>query len=102
MIRKGIYVREEDEYVGPFNSREDAERFLVLVELSGESSKGIEIVEIDNAAAAVSKAVSAEERQQLLDNARTSAKGLSSRPPKKSTASSRHPMQDKKPRQPCR
>ncbi len=43
----GIYLREEDELVGPFNSRRDAERFLLLMELSGSSSKGIEIAELD-------------------------------------------------------
>ncbi len=39
MVGKGIYLREKDVYVGPFYSREDAERFLVLIELSGGSLK---------------------------------------------------------------
>lgn len=69
MPRKAIYLREEGDYVGPFCSREDAERFLVLIALHGESREGIEIVEIDNAAETVSNAVSVEERQQLLDKA---------------------------------
>ncbi len=49
--RDGIYLREGAEYVGPFYSREDAERFLVLMEFCGESREGIEIVKMDNAAA---------------------------------------------------
>ncbi len=62
----GIYLREKDEYVGPFCSRGDAERFLELMVLHGDSLEGIEIVQIDNAKT-VSNAVSVEERQKLLD-----------------------------------
>ncbi len=59
-----IYVREEDEYVGPFARHRDAELFLDLMTLSGESLEGIEIVEIDSDSAP--DAVSVEEREQLL------------------------------------
>ncbi len=47
MTEKGVYLRENGECVGPFHTREDALRFLVLMELSGESIEGIEIVETD-------------------------------------------------------
>ncbi len=99
MAGKGIYLREKDEYVGPFYSREDAERFLVLMELSGESREGIEVVEIENAAKTVSKAVSVKERQQLLDKAtQNRSRGSSSGTPEESTAkSSRRLKQDKNP-----
>ncbi len=50
MGRTGIYLCEGDEYVGPFQSHEDAERFLLLMKASGESPEGIEIVELSNAA----------------------------------------------------
>ncbi len=49
MKRTGIYLREQDEEVGPFHTRHDAECFLILMELSGVSSEGIDIVEIDTA-----------------------------------------------------
>jgi hypothetical protein len=39
-----IYLQGDDECVGPFRSREDAELFLSLMELFGGSSDGIEIV----------------------------------------------------------
>ncbi len=48
MPRKKIYLRNGHEYVGPFYRREDAVRFLILIESSGESSEGIEIVELDD------------------------------------------------------
>ena len=69
MSRNGIYLREGAEYVGPFYSREDAERFLVLMEFCGESREGIENVKMDNAAKKVSNAVPVEELQQLHDKA---------------------------------
>lgn len=47
MKRSGIFLSEANELVGPFNSREDAERFLMLMELFGTSSKGIDIVELE-------------------------------------------------------
>ena len=72
MERKGIYLREKDEYVGPFCSRGDAERFLIAMTLCGESLEGIEIVEISDAAKTVSNAMSVEERQKLLDKANQS------------------------------
>ena len=50
MRRFRIYLRERDEQVGPFHSRQDAERFLVLMELFGVSREGIEIVELDTSA----------------------------------------------------
>ena len=41
-----IYLREgEGQYVGPFKSREDAERFIELMELCGENWAGTEVVE---------------------------------------------------------
>ena len=46
MRRTGIYVREGDEHVGPFSSRQDAERFLLLMELFGNNCEGIDIVEL--------------------------------------------------------
>ena len=51
MIRRiGIYVREGDEQVGPFHSRQDAERFLILMELFGTRREGIELIEVDTTA----------------------------------------------------
>jgi hypothetical protein len=47
-VRKAeIYLREGFFNIGPFCSREDAESFLILMELLGESSEGIEIVEVN-------------------------------------------------------
>jgi hypothetical protein len=41
-----IYLREEEgQYVGPFKSREDAKRFIELMELCGEDWAGTEVVE---------------------------------------------------------
>ena len=45
---KKIYLHEADEYVGPFRSLKDAERFIALMEWFGESSEGIEIVELES------------------------------------------------------
>jgi hypothetical protein len=43
-----IYLREAGgQYVGPFKSREDAERFIRLMELCGENWADSEIVEED-------------------------------------------------------
>ena len=43
-----IYLREAGgRYVGPFKSREDAERFIRLMELCGENWEDSEIVEED-------------------------------------------------------
>jgi len=72
MERKGIYLREKDELVGPFCSRGDAERFLIAMTLCGESLEGIEIVEIDSAANSVPNAVSAKERKRLLKKVKKS------------------------------
>jgi hypothetical protein len=47
MRRPGIYLREADTYVGPFGSRADAQRFLILMGLFGDRLEGIEIVELD-------------------------------------------------------
>jgi hypothetical protein len=46
----GIYLREGTEQIGPFHSRQDAERFLFLMELFGTSIEGIKIVELEIAA----------------------------------------------------
>jgi hypothetical protein len=43
-----IYLREVGgKYVGPFKSREDAERFIRLMELCGENWADSEVVEED-------------------------------------------------------
>ncbi len=44
--RMGIYLCEQDGEIGPFRTRQDAERFLVLVESLGMNIEGIEIVEL--------------------------------------------------------
>ncbi len=44
-----IYVREGNEYIGPFLSRDDAHLFLILVELFEGNIEGIGIVELDAA-----------------------------------------------------
>ncbi len=43
----GTYLCERGEQIGPFHSRQDAERFLILMEMFGTSREGIEIVELD-------------------------------------------------------
>ncbi len=43
-----IYLHEEDEYIGPFCSRKDAEQFIALIELFGGNREGIELVELDS------------------------------------------------------
>ena len=41
-----IYLREEDgQYVGPFRSRTDAQRFIELMQLCGENWASTEIVD---------------------------------------------------------
>jgi len=55
-----IYLHEEDEYIGPFCSRKDAEQFIALIELFGGNREGIELVELDSkrqASAAVQEAM---------------------------------------------
>ncbi len=74
-----IYVREMDEYVGPFLSRRDAEIFLALMANCGESLEGIEIIEIDSKANLAPDAVSAEERKRLLKKAKRSPRFRSNR-----------------------
>ncbi len=66
MTTTRVYLHEKDEYVGPFYRRQDAELFLALMELFGESLEGIEIVEIETTAKTVSNAVSIKERKRLL------------------------------------
>ena len=39
-----VYLREGNEYVGPFLNRMHAERFLLLMVLHGESLSGVKIV----------------------------------------------------------
>ena len=49
-----IYLLEGGEYVGPFENREEAERFIKLMGLCGENWEGSEVVEgegIDSIAA---------------------------------------------------
>jgi hypothetical protein len=44
-----IYLREEGgQYVGPFKSLKDAERFIKLMELCGENWADTEVVEGEN------------------------------------------------------
>ncbi len=59
-----IYLQEANDYVGPFASRRDADLFLALMRVSGETLEGIEIVEIESDS--VPNAVSVEERKELL------------------------------------
>ncbi len=47
MRKAEIFVCEGNEHVGPFCSRQDAERFLVLMELFGTNCEGITILEIE-------------------------------------------------------
>jgi hypothetical protein len=42
---KRVFVHEAGEYVGPFDSRADAERFVALIERFSGSREGISIVE---------------------------------------------------------
>ena len=43
-----IYLCERDgQYVGPFKSREDATRFIELMELCGEDWTGTEVVVVE-------------------------------------------------------
>ena len=46
---EGIYLRHENEFVWPFISKVDAERFLVLLEAFGGNINGISIVELSDA-----------------------------------------------------
>ncbi len=62
-----VYLRESDEYVGPFATREDAERFLTLMLSSGESLEDIELVEIDIVATSALNVVSVKERKELIE-----------------------------------
>ncbi len=43
-----IYLCEAGEHVGPFCSREDAEKFIVLMELFGASCEDVEIMELES------------------------------------------------------
>ncbi len=62
-----VYLRESDEYVGPFATREDAERFLTLMLSSGESLEDIDLVEIDIVATSALNVVSVKERKELIE-----------------------------------
>jgi hypothetical protein len=46
MRKIGIYLHVGNEYVGPFRTRGDAERFLILMKLHGESCEEIEITNL--------------------------------------------------------
>ena len=63
--KKGIYLREEGEYVGPFLTLADAEVFLELMKLFGGSCEGIEIVIEDADKLRDLGGVSVEEKWQL-------------------------------------
>ncbi len=66
-MKKGIYVREGTEYVGPFRSNADAEVFLRLMQLHGESLNGIEVVEVrDTGEIGKTTITTVEERSMLL------------------------------------
>ncbi len=79
MGKMGVYLKEEDKYIGPFHSHKEAEGFLVLMELHGENCCGIEIVNASNSAELLINAISVEERQQLLGKVRP---GRSKRQPR--------------------
>ncbi len=66
MGRKGIYLREQGEYVGPFCSLADAEDFLHLMDFFGESCEGIEIVVEDADRVLGHAAVTSQEKRRLL------------------------------------
>jgi hypothetical protein len=51
-----IYLRERGgQYVGPFKTRQDAERFIKLMELCGENWAGAEVVEKEGGVDAVAR-----------------------------------------------
>jgi hypothetical protein len=51
-----IYLRERGgQYVGPFKTRQDAERFIKLMELCGENWAGAEVVETEGGVDAVAR-----------------------------------------------
>jgi hypothetical protein len=45
-IRRGIYVHEGKAFVGPFATHKDAQHFIRLIELFGESTEGIEVLDL--------------------------------------------------------
>jgi hypothetical protein len=65
-LKTGIYVREGNEYVGPFLNNADAEVFLGLIELQGESVDGIEIVEVRETENAGQITVTTVEKRSVL------------------------------------
>ncbi len=69
-----IYLRDAGEYVGPFASRGDAERFLIAMASFGESLKDIEIIEIDSDADSVPNAMSIRERKRLVKKVKKSSR----------------------------
>jgi hypothetical protein len=42
---KKAFLNESGEYIGPFESRKDAEGFIILMKLFGGSCEGITVVE---------------------------------------------------------
>ena len=47
MTMKRIYIQEDQQRVGPFASRPDAEQFIGLIRRFGEGTEGIEVVEVE-------------------------------------------------------
>ncbi len=93
----GIYLREENEYVGPFHSLDDARRFLELMQAFGEDLTGIEIVEFSDSGVSPSQIVTLPERRDLL--ARTAKRrGNHQKHPPKGEASPRRRGEKRKPK----
>ncbi len=66
--KKGIYLREQGEHVGPFHSLADAEAFVDLMKLFGENCEGIEIVIADAENEGDTAAVTVKEKKDLLSS----------------------------------
>jgi len=49
IVKNEIYLRKGADFVGPFHSFEDAERFLQLMTFFGEDCSDVKIVEINQA-----------------------------------------------------
>jgi hypothetical protein len=64
-LKKGVYLKEEKEYVGPFAGLKDAELFLTLMKLFGVSCEGIEIVTLDVDDRGDESAVTPQEKHRL-------------------------------------
>ncbi len=65
MGKRGIYLREQGEYVGPFQSLTDAEVFLYLMKWLGASTEGIDILIEDADNIPTEREVTAQEKRRL-------------------------------------